>query len=536
MKYTAIIFVFVLWGCAGTNQEKTLSIDEVLNSITADEYKNHLAYLSSDDLAGRYPGKAGYDTAAAYIEQLVKNMGLQPGGSDNTYRQPIEFTQATIKPAAITAKLNGQPLEHGKDFLMGAVHEDLSFSGNIVFVGSGIDAAELGYSDLENVDVAGKVVMYFSRSAPEHFGSIERAVHVNLMRDKLMKMGAVGSISIIPPEMLSRRPWPLITWLVSRPSMRYVAKSDVPYRGGITVSYKTAEAWFEKDGKKLSDALKSLKEGTPASYETSLTLEVNASSDRQSIVSDNVAAIKEGSDPVLKDEFLVITAHLDHDGISNPVENDSIYNGTIDNASGSAALLVLADKFSRMDTKRSIMFLWVTAEERGLLGSEYFAKFPTIDASKIVANQNMDGIVNLIVGTRDMLAYGYEHSNLSQSVDYALAKMRMERSEDTRPKETFFVRSDQYSFVAEGIPAIWLMGGNNGLVDSVDAAAELDKWLVTRYHRPNDDMNQPLNFEAATTELKCNLLVADHIVNQIDAVRWNTDGFLYKTFAGDMDE
>ncbi|MEP1094046.1 MAG: M28 family peptidase [Cyclobacteriaceae bacterium] len=536
MKYTAIILVLVLLGCAGTNQEKALSIDEAMSSINAKEYKNHVAYLSSDELAGRYPGKAGYDTAAAYIEQLVKDMGLQPGGSNNTYRQPIEFTEATIKPAAITAKLDGKPLEHGKDFLMGADHEDVSFSGDIVFIGSGIDAPELGYSDLENVDVAGKVVMYFARSTPEHFGLIERAVHVNLARDRLMKMGAVGTISIIPPEMLSSRPWPLITWLVSRPSMQYVAESDVPYRGGIVVSYKTAASWFEKDGRKLSDALKSLKEGTPTSYETSLTLEVNASSDRKRIVSDNVAAIKVGSDPVLKDEFLVITAHLDHDGISNPVENDSIYNGTIDNASGSAALLVLADKFSRMDTKRSIMFLWVTAEERGLLGSEYFAKFPTIDASKIVANQNMDGIVSLIVGTRDMLAYGYEHSNLSQSVDYALEKLGMERSEDTRPEETFFVRSDQYSFIAEGIPAIWILGGNTALADSVDAGAELDKWLVTRYHRPNDDMDQPLDFEAATTELKCNLLVADHIVNQIEAVQWNKDGFLYKTFAENKDE
>ena len=530
MKYLIPVFSVLFLGCSEAPEQTLFSLDEALNSITAEEYRDHVHFLSQDNLAGRYPGAAGYDSAASYIEQQVKTMGLSPGGIDGTYRQPIRFSEATLQPSNITVNLNGRELNHGTDYLMPAVHEDISFSGDVVFVGAGVDATELSYSDFEEIDVDGKVAMFVWRTLPEKFGSIERAVHSNLIGKRLREKGAIGTVSIVPPEVLSTMPWPLITWLVSRPSMRYESENNEPYRSGIMISYKTAEAWLHKDKKNLAEMVKQIKQGNSPSFETSLTLEVNATSRRESIVSDNVAAIVKGSDPTLKEEYLVLSAHLDHDGISNPVANDSIYNGTIDNASGSAALLVLADKFAKMRPKRSMMFLWVTAEERGLLGSEYFAKYPTIEASKIVANQNMDGVVNLIVGTRDVIAYGYEYSNLSQSVDYAVEKLGLIRSEDPRPEETFFVRSDQYSFVAEGIPAIWVTGGYQGLADSVDAGAVVDKWLVTRYHRPNDDMGQPLDFEAATTEIKYNLLIANHIVNEIDQVRWNTDGFLYQTF------
>lgn len=534
MNKYCVILVALLWSCY--SPEPARSIDESLAAITAEEFRNHMSFLSSDDLLGRYPGEAGYDSAAMYVEMQVRKMGLLPGGNEGGYRQQIEFSHAKVKPDAISVKLNGEPLTYGTDYLMSATHEDVSFSGEVVFAGSGIHAPDQGFSDLENVDVEGKVVMFIWRTTPDSFGSIERAVHVNLMSKKLRERGAIGFISVVTPEVLKSRPWPLMKWLVGRPKMNYVAEEEVPYRGGIVISYKTAADWLEKDGKKFSEILKRLKEGNPTSFETSLNLEVTASSDRMNLFSDNVAAIKEGSDPKLKDEYLVITAHLDHDGISSPVENDSIYNGTIDNASGSAALLVLADKIAKMKTKRSIMFLWVTAEERGLLGSEYFAKWPTIDKSKIVANQNMDGIVNLIADSKDVVAYGYEHSNLSLSADYAIEKMGLKRSEDKRPEETFFVRSDQYSFIAEGIPALWMIGGYEGVVDSVDAGAILDEWLVTRYHRPNDDMEQPLNFESATKELKYNLLIAYHIANELEEVKWNKEGFLYKTFVEEKEQ
>ena len=529
-----VILVALLWSC--DNPEPAKSIDESLADITAEELKNHMSILSSDDLLGRYPGAAGYDSAASYVEKQVREMGLLPGGNDGGYRQRIEFNRAEVKPDAITAKLNGELLEYGTDFIMSATQEDVSFSGDVVFAGSGVHAPDQGFSDLENLDVDGKVVMYIWRTTPNSFGSIERAVHINLMRKRLRERGAIGFISVVSPETLKKWPWPLMKWLMGRPQMNYIAEEDVPYRDGIVISYKTAAAWLERDGKKFSEILKNLKDGMSTSFETSLNLEVEATSNRVNLYSDNVAAIKEGSDPKLKEEYLVITAHLDHDGISSPVENDSIYNGTIDNASGSAALLVLADKIAKMETKRSVMFLWVTAEERGLLGSEYFAKWPTIDKSKIVANQNMDGIVNLIADAKDVVAYGYEHSNLSLSADYAIEKMGLKRSEDKRPEETFFVRSDQYSFVAEGIPAIWMIGGYEGVVDSVDTGAILDEWLVTRYHRPNDDMEQPLNFESATKELKYNLLIAYHIANELEEVKWNKDGFLYRTFVEGSDQ
>ncbi|MEP0366116.1 MAG: M28 family peptidase [Cyclobacteriaceae bacterium] len=527
--YLSVAMV-ALAACTQTSEKQSITLDQALADVKVEEYKNHLAFLSSDELMGRFPGEPGYDTAAAYVERLVRKMGLQPGGLDGTYRQPIEFTKSILKPSTISVKLDGKELKHEEDFVMGAVTEDVSFSGQIVFVGAGIDAPDLGYSDLDGLDLEGKVAMYVWRTVPEKLGIIERAVSANLMKDKLIERGVVGMISVIPREAMSRLPWPLIKWLVSRPQMDYISDDPEPYRAGLAVSYKTAEAWFAKDGKKLPELIAQIKSGTPASYETSLSIEVQSSSEREQITSDNVAAILEGSDPELKDEYLVMTAHLDHDGISNPVEGDSIYNGTMDNASGSSALLVLADKLSQMKTKRSIMFLWVTAEERGLLGSEYFAKYPTISPEKIVANQNIDGISNLIAAAKDMIVFGYEYSNLAESADYSLAQLGLDRAEDPKPEETYFIRSDQYSFVKEGIPAVWISGGYTSLYDSIDALAVSDAWTAERYHKPSDDMNQPINFEAGMTEVKANLLIAHHIANELDSVQWDQDGFLYKTF------
>lgn len=537
-KFTYLLLIIVsLAACNQTSEKQYNTIDQALAEVNIEEYKNHLAFLSSDELAGRFPGEAGYDSAAAYVVQNVRSMGLLPGGVDGTYRQPIQFTKAIMKPSTITVKLDGKTLEHEKDFLMPPVMEDVSFSGKVVFVGGGLDTPELNYSDLDGIDLEGKVAMHLWRTVPDDFGIIERAVHLNLFKKNLIERGAVGFISIISRDVMNElgRPWPLFKWAVSRPAMTYISPDPEPYRSGIIVNYQTAEAWFEKDGKKLPELIEQIKSGVPVSYETSLSIEVASSSDRKQITSSNVVAILEGSDPQLKNEFLVISAHLDHDGISNPVENDSIYNGTIDNASGSAALLVLADKFSRMKPKRSIMFLWVTAEERGLLGSEYFAKYPTIDASQIVANQNIDGVMNLIAGAKDIIAYGYEHSNLAESVNYSIGKLGLDRAEDPKPEQTYFVRSDQYSFVKEGIPAIWIAGAYTSLYDSIDALAQHDAWTKNRYHKPSDDMSQPLDFEAAMSELKANLLIAHHITSELDSVSWNTDGFLYKTFAEEKD-
>jgi Zn-dependent M28 family amino/carboxypeptidase len=249
----------------------------------------------------------------------------------------------------------------------------------------------------------------------------------------------------------------------------------------------------------------------------------------QTFESANVAARLPGSDPILRDEHLVVTAHLDHLGIGAPVEGDSIYNGTLDNASGSAALLTLASVLTRMEApRRSVLFLWVTAEEFGMLGAEYFARFPTVAPGRVVANQNIDGVMGMIAAASDVLAFGYEHSNLSDAVDFAVARTGTPVSPDPTPEENLFIRSDQYAFVREGIPAIWVQAGRTSTDPDIDAQGALDEWIATRYHRPNDDGDQPMDLEGVRTELRANLLVTYYIVNEMGPIRWHPDSFLYR--------
>ena len=243
-----------------------------------------------------------------------------------------------------------------------------------------------------------------------------------------------------------------------------------------------------------------LRAGEPTSFELDAEAHIRGRFVHESFESANVVARLPGTDPALADEHLVLTAHLDHLGIGTPEEGDSIYNGTLDNASGSAALLTIASTLTRMDApRRSILFLWVTAEESGLLGTEYFARYPTLAEGRVVANQNIDGVMGMIAAATDVLAFGYEHSNLSEAVDYAVDRTGMPVSPDPTPEENLFIRSDQYAFVRQGVPAIWVQAGRTSLDPAVDAQEQLDRWIVERYHSPDDDSEQPIDMEGGAT-------------------------------------
>ena len=285
-------------------------------------------------------------------------------------------------------------------------------------------------------------------------------------------------------------------------------------------------------GQNFDDVMASLRSGTPRSFDLEMEGEVRAGFLHDPFESPNVAALLPGSDPDLRGEHLVLTAHLDHLGIGIPLAGDSIYNGTLDNASGSSALLTLASVLTRMEApRRSILFLWVTAEENGLLGSEYFARFPTVDG-RVVANQNVDGVMGMITATSDMLAFGYEHSNLSEAVDAAVARSGTPVSPDPTPDQNLFIRSDQYAFVRQGIPAIWVQSARSAVDPTRDAQGELNTWIAERYHRPTDDLAQPMDLDGVMTELRTVFHVTHHIANEMGEIRWDEESFLYQRFGG----
>ena len=508
------------------------SVEKAINTLTADEFLNHMAALSSDEMMGRETGTPGFDSASNYIIEQLKLLDLKPGGINHTYKQPIDLRSANYKKETITVSINGDELEIDTEYIMWPYteQEEIEFTAPLVFAGFGIEAPELNYNDLENLDLKGKVALVIG-GAPSAFSDMEKAVisRRKTVQNTLIAKGAIGIITIYPRDSYT---WPTLRHSASKRGLGYVTNNEkVSSIPGLMLNYVKGIDLLNSIGIDYQTLLNKITEGEPASFDLGINVSIKAKIDLESKPSHNVAAFIEGSDPILKNEFLIISAHLDHIGIGWPVNGDSIYNGSLDNASGASAILMLADLFSNMKTpKRSVLFLWVTGEEVGLLGSDYFARNPTIGLSSIVANQNIDMITGVIQETTDVIAYGYEHSNLSQSVDYAVDHLGMELTKDPYPEENFFVRSDQYSFVTNGYPAIWCLSGTTATNDSNDGNQKIENWWATRYHQLNDDMSQPMDHKGIEKELKLNFLVAYHIANLSESINWNKDNFLYDRF------
>ena len=404
---------------------------------------------------------------------------------------------------------------------------ETNLSAPLVFAGFGISAPGLGYDDLDGIDVAGKLVVVVA-GAPDDFGSLETTVlSSSAARDSdLIARGAAGVV-VVERGSDAARP-------SRRARVRFLppasASTQEELAVSVTVPERVLDAWVRTTGRDLTDVIASIRSGTPASFDLELEGQVQARYEHETFESANVVARVPGSDPELADEHLVITAHLDHIGVGASVIGDSIFNGTLDNASGSAALLTLARALQGMEApRRSILFLWLTAEESGLLGSEYFARFPTVE--HVAANQNMDGVMGMIAAATDVLAFGYEHSNLSEAVDFAVERTGTPVSPDPTPDQNLFIRSDQYSFVRQGIPAIWVQAGRTSVDPAIDAQGELNRWIVERYHAPKDDNDQPIDMLGVERELENNLFVTWHIANQMGPIAWDEGSFLYQRFA-----
>ena len=247
----------------------------------------------------------------------------------------------------------------------------------------------------------------------------------------------------------------------------------------------------------------------------------------------NIVARLEGSDPQLKNEVIVYTAHLDHLGIGAPVNGDSIYNGALDNASGCATLLEIARAFSGMNPRprRSMLFVIVTGEEAGLLGSDYFATYPTVPAASIVADVNVDEVL-MLFPFRDVIAFGAEHSSLDAVIKKAADRLHVVESPDPFPEEVVFIRSDQYSFVKQGIPAVMPSPGIKSDDPKINPAEIFMKWEQERYHQPQDDIDQPgLDFDAATQFARFAFLCGYLIAQDPQRPTWNKGDFFGDHYA-----
>jgi len=505
----------------------------------------HITFLADDLLRGRQPGTEGYDIAANYVASQFRQMGLQPAGSNGSYFQPVPLRRAWLDEGSATLELWRDERLHSfrfvDEFYRGAslTHVQSELQAGMVFAGYGIDAPPLEYNDFEGLDVAGKVVVVL-RGQPLDFPS-EEGAHFSSSREVMQNVvsrGAVGLIFVHTPKTERRFAWSRVKSLVGTPSMGWLDQDGRVFAGfeqllgGAMIHSTAAAALFEGAALPLADLLARDEAGEPLPrFALPGEIRMRQSSTHESISSPNVAAYLPGSDPLLSDQFLVYSAHLDHIGeLHGEGHDDAINNGALDNASGISVMLETARLFTQGQApRRSVLFLAVTAEEKGLVGSEYFANNPTIPTEQLAGVVNLD-MPLLLYDFGDVIAFGAEHSTIGDAVQQAANREGVALTPDPFPEQNIFVRSDHYRFVQQGVPAVFLVTGTTSADGTTDTKAIFESFLKEHYHTPSDDLNLPINYRAAARFTRVNFGIGDILANQLERPRWREGDFFGDTF------
>ena len=522
--------------------------EAAMHAIRPEAIRAAMRFLADDQLEGRGTATRGYEIAAKYMASEFESIGLSPAGDASTYFQKVPFRSVHVEAAgaAFTVIRNGQAENFlfGSDFLPGgdANRKESLVEGPVVYVGFGVTAPELNYDDYKGVDAKGKIVALvfeapnFASSLRAHYSSFEIKVA------NAVAHGAVGMIILNDPVLESIYSFSERKRDLERPGLRWIEKDGTLHdsfpqlKGGAGLSLEATKKFLEGSGHTADEVFQAAKEGKPLSFPLPFTVKIREQQKLEDVSSPNVVAQLEGSDPALKNEYMVFSAHLDHLGIGAPIHGDSIYNGALDNASGCAILLELARAFAQMNPrpKRSMLFVAVTGEEEGLLGSDYFATNPTVPKKDIIANVNIDED-QMLWPLVDIIPFGAEHSSLGAVVKHASARLNLELSPDPMPEEVIFVRSDQYSFVKQGIPAVYPTPGFKSNDPNIKPVEIFKKWEATRYHQPQDDMQQPgLDFNQAAKYAHFVFLCGWLISQDPTRPTWNEHDFFGDHYAHKM--
>jgi len=499
--------------------------------FSPDEVRAHVEFLADDLLGGRDNGTEGFDIAARYVSSRFDAMGFKPGGTQGWY-QPVDIADYVLdadKPASIT--VGTKAFAGGEDVLFGPSplygDETQILTADAVFVGHGRE------EDYAGLDVTGKFVVTLIGNPPgTPTGALDRAAIAG-------KHGALGTIYLITPDNLKGAfPWAQAVGYFQQPQSNWLDAKGFPkgenpgLKIGAYVKGAAAEALFK--GAPMSAAQLYAALATPEAKTGSFALKQRLTLQRTSIVtikkSSNVIGVLPGSDPRLANEYVVLSAHLDHEGTQPDIEGeDKIFNGAMDNAAGVASMLEAARAFTQTGKRprRSILFVALTAEEDGLIGSEYLARYPVTGSGKVVADVNLDMPI-LLYDFQDVVAFGAEHSTLGPIVERAAAKMGVTLSPDPMPEEQLFLRSDHYSFVKAGVPSVFLVTGfKNG------GEKAFRDFLKTNYHKVTDDIRQPFDWKAGAKFAKINYLIAREIADADQEPRWYAGNSFGERYAKD---
>ncbi|NKF21778.1 M28 family peptidase [Solimonas sp. C16B3] len=516
--------------------------------ITPDQILQHIKVLASDDFEGRLPGTPGGRKAVAYIMDQFKAIGLQPGNPDGTYLQDVPLVGITGTPAMqMTAGGKAIKLDAGSDFVATTerfVPEVDVKDSPMVFVGYGVQAPEYGWDDYKGLDVKGKtIVMLINDPAipdPNDPGQLDP----KMFKGKAMtyygrwtykyeiasKLGAAAAI-IIHETKPAAYPWDVVEHSWTGEQFKLAAAdqnmSKVPVESWITLD--KAHELFKDSGLDF-DQLKQAalsRDFKPVPLKATASFEIKNTV--RKVYSHNVVAKLEGSDPTLKDQYILYTAHWDHLGRKPSLKGDQIFNGAADNASGVAGLLALAKAYKALPVapKRSVLFVAVTGEEQGLLGSKQYAEHPLYPLTKTLADFNMD-VLNTYGKTRDIQIVGAGQNDIEETFARIASAEGRTIVPDTSPEKGSYYRSDQFELAKEGLPSLYIKAGIDviGKPEGYGEAKAKD-YIAHDYHSPSDEIKPDWDLSGAAADLKLLFETGDTIANGSTWPKWK-DGSEFK--------
>jgi Peptidase family M28 len=501
--------------------------------------KAHMALLADDLLEGREAGTRGDGLAQLYIRTRFEEIGLRPAGDGSSWLQRFRVRATTLVPGSVDLRIGGAPFANGESVAVfgDALDAEQSLEAPAVFAGYGIVAPERGIDDYRGLDVRGKVAVVLGGPPPflpaaeaAHYGSAER------QRLTAEALGAVGLVILWTPALEQRFPFDGLKPLLGRTDLNWLGPDGRPQVAAPNIRLRAfargaaAEALLRGAPRRLPELLEEARRGSPRGFALTPRISlVRRSRHDDGLASANVAALLPGSDPNVRDEIVVLTAHYDHVGIGVPVAGDSIYNGALDNAVGAAMLIEVARTLAAARPRRPILFLAVGAEEKGLIGSDYFAAHPSI-SGRIVANINLDGAMPFY-DFSDVIAFGAEQSQMGERLAAAAAQLGLSVAPDPFPEEGIFTRSDQYSFVKHGVPSLFLYMGFHDL-EGRDVGRRLwDELGATIVHQPGDDLSQPIDYRVAAKLADVFRRVAVETANAPERPRWYRESPFGRLFA-----
>ena len=512
-----------------------------LQSITADDLLRHIRVLSDDRFEGRAPGTLGEQLTVAYLSEQFRQMGLQPGNPDGSYVQAVPLVGFQTRPTA-SFSAGGQTLalSFPDDYVAVSrrfTPEVKVDDSEVVFVGYGVVAPEYGWDDYKDVDVRGKTIVMLINAPAVPDPADPSKLDASMFKGEAMtyygrwtykyeiasQKGAVAAI-IVHETGPAGYPYDVVkgSWGHENFDIR-PADNNV---GRVAV-----EAWITLDkAKELFAAgghdFESLKQAATRRDFRPVALGATADFDLRNTVrevrSHNVVAKLEGSDPARKDEYVVYTAHWDHLGKDTTLAGDQIYNGALDNASGTAALLEVAEAFARLPTKpaRSVLFLAVTAEEQGLLGAKYYAEHPLYPLEKTLANLNIDG-VNQWGRTRDLVVVGMGNTTLEDVLAEEGAAEGRVLAPDPEPEKGFYYRSDHFEFAKQGVPALYIDSGTDFLGKPAGYGEQKrEEYTANDYHKPSDEIKPDWDLAGAVDDTRLLFRVGYRVAQDAQWPEW----------------